>query len=40
MEPVPRAPLPEGRVSKTALRVVFGAIALAIIAYLYSKYRG
>lgn len=34
------APIPEGRVSKTLLRMVFGAIALAVVIYLYFWYRG
>jgi len=40
MEPLARAPLPEGRVPKTGLRLIFGAIALAIIGWLYYKFRG
>jgi hypothetical protein len=38
--PVPRVPLPEGRVPKSVLRLIFGAIALVIIGYLIYKYRG
>lgn len=40
MEPVARAPLPEGRVPKGVLRLIFGAIALVVIALLYYKFRG
>ncbi len=40
MEPLARAPLPEGRVPKTLLRLIFGAIALVIIGWLYYKFRG
>jgi serine/threonine protein phosphatase PrpC len=36
----PPVPLPAGRVPKNVLRIVFGAIALAIIGWLYLKYRG
>ena len=39
-QPISRAPLPEGRVSKNVLRLIFGTIALALIAYLYLKFRG
>ncbi len=39
-QPLSRAPLPEGRVSKSVLRLIFGTIALALIAYLYLKFRG
>jgi protein phosphatase len=34
------APIPEGRVPRVVLRIVFGAIALAVIGYLYHKFRG
>jgi serine/threonine protein phosphatase PrpC len=34
------APIPEGRVPKALLRLIFGAIALVVIAYLYYKFRG
>jgi protein phosphatase len=40
MEPRARAPLPEGRVPKSLLRLIFGAIALIIIGWLYYKFRG
>jgi len=40
LEPIARAPLPEGRVPKTGLRLIFGAIGLAIIGWLYFKFRG
>lgn len=40
LEPYMRAPLSEGRVPKNVLRVIFGAIALLVIAYLYNKFRG
>ncbi|HEV8409734.1 MAG TPA: Stp1/IreP family PP2C-type Ser/Thr phosphatase [Gemmatimonadaceae bacterium] len=40
MSPVANAPLPEGRVSKSTLRLIFGAIAVAILAYLFLKSRG
>jgi protein phosphatase len=39
IEPIARAPLPEGRVPKTLLRLIFGAIALVIIGWLYYKFR-
>ncbi len=39
MEPRARAPLPEGRVPKSLLRLIFGAIALIIIGWLYYKFR-
>jgi serine/threonine protein phosphatase PrpC len=41
-QPVPRsnAPLPEGRVPRSVLRVIFGAIALVILVYLYITLRG
>ena len=35
-----RPPIPEGRVPKNVLRMVFGAIALVIVVYLYFKLRG
>jgi protein phosphatase len=42
--PVPRGashpPIPEGRVPKGVLRMVFGAIALVVAVYLYLKFRG
>lgn len=34
------APIGEGRVPKNVLRLIFGAIGLALIAYLYTKFRG
>ena len=40
LEPIARAPFPEGRVPKTLLRLIFGAIALATIGWLYYKFRG
>jgi PPM family protein phosphatase len=39
-ESTPASPFPEGRVPKHVLRLIFGAIALAIIVYLYFKFRG
>jgi PPM family protein phosphatase len=38
--PRSRAPLPQGRVPTALLRLIFGAIALVIIGYLYYKFRG
>src|SRR4029077_11918958 len=35
-----RPPVPGGRVPKGVLRLVFGAIALVIVVYLYFKLRG
>lgn len=35
-----RAPVPKGRVPKSVLRLIFGTIALLLIAYLYFKFRG
>lgn len=39
-KPAPRAPVPEGRVSKAALRIIFGTIAVLVAGYLYYKLRG
>jgi serine/threonine protein phosphatase PrpC len=36
----PTAPHPQGRVPRNVLRVVFGAVALVIIVWLYFKFRG
>ncbi|MGH7655000.1 MAG: Stp1/IreP family PP2C-type Ser/Thr phosphatase [Gemmatimonadaceae bacterium] len=40
MKAAARAPIPEGRVPKNLLRLIFGAIAVAIAVYLYVKFRG
>jgi serine/threonine protein phosphatase PrpC len=40
LKPLMRAPIPEGRVPKNVLRMIFGAIALVIALYLYFKLRG
>ena len=39
MAPAVSRPLPEGRVPKSVLRLIFGAIALGVVAYAIYKYR-
>ncbi len=39
MAPVSRASVPEGRVPKSVLQLIFGVIALGVIAYAVYKYR-
>lgn len=40
MRPASSAPIPGGRVPKSVLRMIFGAIALLIVLYSYFKLRG